>query len=182
VVVDVVGTKTLQNEPFLASKEKDLIWALKETMQSPSPGPFQKHDINWLLHVTIRHGSYNHTENRIISWDQLKDFVQGEQNYLEFPCKFTRTKEHKICNPPNTLTHPRANSAALVYKCSFISNVILLLKNVAVGLLIGRLYDPLSNLSTLDNNPCYTTLHALVPYGFAILPYTLVSHGVYLLI
>jgi len=136
-------------------------------MQSPPPRPFQKHDINWLLHVTIRHGSYNHTEIAVISWDQIKDFVQGEQNYLEFPCKFTRTKEHQIYNPPNTLTHPRANFATLVYKFFFISNVILLLKNVAVGLLIGKLYHPLSNLSTSNNNPCYTTLHALIPYGSA---------------
>ncbi len=28
-VVDVVSTKTLENEPFLASKERDLIQALK---------------------------------------------------------------------------------------------------------------------------------------------------------
>ncbi len=164
VDVDVVGTKTLPNEPFLVSRERDLIWALKKTIQSPPLGPFQKHDINWLPHVTIRHGSYNHIEIAVISWDQFKDFLQGEQNYLEFPCKFTRTKEHKICNPPNTLTHPRASFAVLVYKCSFIFNVILLLKNVAVGLLIGKLYHPLSNLSTPNNNPCYTTLCALVPY------------------
>jgi hypothetical protein len=69
-----------------------------------------------------------------------------------------------------------------VYKCSFISNVIFLLKNVVVGLLIGRLYHPLCNLSTPNNNPCYITLRALVPYGFAILLYTLVSYGVCLLI
>jgi hypothetical protein len=30
-VEDVVGTKTLENEPFLASRERDLIQALKET-------------------------------------------------------------------------------------------------------------------------------------------------------
>jgi hypothetical protein len=32
VVVDVVGTKTLQNVPFLVSNERDLIQALMETM------------------------------------------------------------------------------------------------------------------------------------------------------
>jgi len=66
VDVDVVGTKTLPNEPFLVSRERDLIWALKKTIQSPPLGPFQKHDINWLPHVTIRHGSYNHIEIAIL--------------------------------------------------------------------------------------------------------------------
>jgi hypothetical protein len=32
VVVDVVGTLTLQNVPFLVLNERDLIQALKETM------------------------------------------------------------------------------------------------------------------------------------------------------
>jgi hypothetical protein len=64
VVVDDVGIlEILQNEPFVASKERDLIEALKEI-------------VNHLLH-----------------------FVQGEQNNIDFPCKFTRTKEHKLCNP-----------------------------------------------------------------------------------
>jgi len=31
-VVDVVGTKTLENEPFLVSRERDLIQALNETL------------------------------------------------------------------------------------------------------------------------------------------------------
>ncbi len=45
-VLDVVGTETLENEPFLAPRERDLLQALKETLQSPPPRPFQKHDIN----------------------------------------------------------------------------------------------------------------------------------------
>ncbi len=98
-VVDVVGIETLENEPFLASKERDFIQALKETLQSPPPRPFQKHDINWLLHVTTRHGLYNHIEIAVIPWDSLEDFVLGEQNYSKLPCKFTRTKE---------LTHSQA--------------------------------------------------------------------------
>ncbi len=41
VFVDDVGIlKILQDEPFVASKEKDLIEALKESMQSPPLGPF----------------------------------------------------------------------------------------------------------------------------------------------
>ncbi len=45
-VLDVVGTETLENEPFLAPRERDLLQALEETLQSPPPRPFQKHDIN----------------------------------------------------------------------------------------------------------------------------------------
>jgi len=41
VVVDDVGiSKILENEPFVALKERDLIEALKETMQSPPHEPF----------------------------------------------------------------------------------------------------------------------------------------------
>jgi hypothetical protein len=77
VVVDVVGIETLENEPFL-TRERDLIQALKETLQSPPPRPFQKNDINWFPHVTIGHGLYNQTEIVIIPRDWLKDIVQGE--------------------------------------------------------------------------------------------------------
>jgi len=69
VIADVASTETLQNESFLASKERDLIQALKETMQSPPPRPFQKHDIKWVPHVTTKHGLYNHIEIAIIPWD-----------------------------------------------------------------------------------------------------------------
>jgi hypothetical protein len=77
VVVDVVGIKTLENEPFLA-RERDLIKVLKETLQFPPFRPFQKNDINWFSHVTTRHGVYNHIEIVIIPWDWLEDFVQRE--------------------------------------------------------------------------------------------------------
>jgi hypothetical protein len=40
VVVDVVGTNKLQNEPFLTSKKRELIQALKEKVQSLPLGPF----------------------------------------------------------------------------------------------------------------------------------------------
>jgi hypothetical protein len=131
VVVDVVGIETLENKPFLA-RERDFIQALKETLQLPPPRLVQKHDINWLPHVTTRHGLYNHTEIVIIPWDQFEDFVQGKFNYLKFLCKFTKIKEHKICNPPNTLTHPRANSTMLIYRCYFISKVVFFQNNALV--------------------------------------------------
>jgi hypothetical protein len=76
-----------------------------------------------------KHGLYNHTKIAIIPCDQLKDFVQGEENYPKFRCKFTRTKEHKIWNPLNTLMHPKENFEALVYRCYFIFKVIFFQSN-----------------------------------------------------
>jgi hypothetical protein len=77
---------------------------------------FRSPDIRWLLHVTTRYGLYNHTEIAVIPWDWLQDFVQGKQNNHGFPNKFTKTKdfEHKICNHPKTLTHPKENSGIIV--------------------------------------------------------------------
>jgi hypothetical protein len=65
----------------------------------------------------------------LIPWDHFEDFVQGEQNNLEFLCKFISTKEHKNCNPLNTLTHPKANLASLLYECCLFFKVILLQNN-----------------------------------------------------
>jgi hypothetical protein len=45
IIVDFAGTKTLQNESFFTSRERDLIQALKETVQSPPLRPFQKRNI-----------------------------------------------------------------------------------------------------------------------------------------
>ncbi len=72
---DVGFPKTLQNEPFVALKERDLIEALKEIVQSPPPGPFQKDHITWLFHVVSKHGLYNQIEIIVIPWDWLKHFV-----------------------------------------------------------------------------------------------------------
>jgi len=55
-VNDVGIPKILQDEPFVASKERDIIETLKEIVQSPPLGPFRKHHITWLLHVTFGHG------------------------------------------------------------------------------------------------------------------------------
>ncbi len=115
VVVDDVGIpEILQDEPFVASKERDLIEALKETVQSPLFKPFQKDHITWLPHVTSRHSLYKQTEIAVIPWEQLEDFVQGEQNNLEFPCKFIKKKKHKLCNPLNTLMHSKTIFTLLV--------------------------------------------------------------------
>ncbi len=78
IIVDFAGTKTLQNESFFTSRERDLIQALKETVQSPPLRPFQKRNIKWIFHITTKHGLYNHTQIVIIPWYWFKDFVQRE--------------------------------------------------------------------------------------------------------
>jgi hypothetical protein len=84
-----------------------------------------------VFYITTKHALHDHIEIMDIPWDRFEDFVQGEQNNLKFPCKFTSTKEHKNFNPSNTLTHPRVNSASFLYKCSLIFKI--LLQNNAFG-------------------------------------------------
>ncbi len=76
VVVDDVGfLEILQSEPFVVSKERDLVEGLKETLQSPPPEPYMKDHITWLFHVTFGHGLYKHIEIALIPWDWLEHFV-----------------------------------------------------------------------------------------------------------
>jgi hypothetical protein len=49
---------------------------------------------------------YNNAEIAVIAWDRFNDFIDGEQNNLDFPCKFTKTKDHVRSFAPNTLKHP----------------------------------------------------------------------------
>jgi hypothetical protein len=79
VVVDDVGIfEILQDEPFVALKEMDLIEALNETIQSPPFRRFQKDHITWLHHVTSRHSLYKQTKIVFIPWDRLQDFIKGD--------------------------------------------------------------------------------------------------------
>jgi hypothetical protein len=117
VVFDDGGIQEIiEDTPFISSRERDLLQALKANVQEPPPGPFQKFDILCLPHVTSGHGLYNNAEITIIPWDCLNDFIEGEQNNLDFPYKFMKTKDHVRSFAPNTLRHPRANFATLVYR------------------------------------------------------------------
>jgi hypothetical protein len=115
VVFDDGGiSKIVEDTPFISSRKRDLLQALKATVQETPPGPFQKFDIIWLPHVISGLGLYNNAEIAIIPWDHLDDFIEGEQNNLDFLCKFMKTKEHVKSFSPNTLRHLQANSIALV--------------------------------------------------------------------
>ncbi len=94
-----------------------------------SSSTISKNDINGFFHVTTKHGPQNHIKIMVIPWDHFEDFFQGEQKNLECPSKFTSKKEQKICNPLNTLTHPKTNSASLFYKCCLFFKVFLLQNN-----------------------------------------------------
>jgi hypothetical protein len=67
----------------------------------------------WLPHLTSGHDLYREVEIAVIPWSQLEDFVEGEQNNLDFPCKFPRIKDHTRSSSLGTLTHPKANFATL---------------------------------------------------------------------
>jgi hypothetical protein len=69
VIYDVRISEILQDEPFVASKERDLIEALKEIVQSPPLGPFEKDHITWLPHVTFGHSLYKQVEIVVIPRD-----------------------------------------------------------------------------------------------------------------
>ncbi len=106
VVFDDGGIpEVFEDTPLLRSKEANLLQALKAIMQETPPRPFQRFDIMGLPHITSGHGLYTNAEIAVIPWDCLEDFVEGEQNNPNFPCKFTRTKDHFRSSAPNTLTH-----------------------------------------------------------------------------
>jgi len=107
VVFDDGGIlEIIEDTPFIPSRERDLLQALKAIVQEPPLGPFQKSNILWLPHVTSGHGLYNNAEIAVIPWDRLKDFIEGDQNNFDFQCKFVKTKDHIRSSTPNTLTHP----------------------------------------------------------------------------
>ncbi len=88
---------SLQRSKFAASIEGNYA--------RTSPTPFQRYDIMWLPHITSGHGLYTNAKIAVIPWDCLKDFIEGEQNNPNFPCKFIRTKDHVRSSAPNTLMH-----------------------------------------------------------------------------
>ncbi len=130
-VDDPTITEDVQ-EYVVPSRERDLFHKLKAIIQDPPLEPFLKNDFMWLPHLTSGLGLYREVEIVVIPWSRLEDFVEGEQNNLDFPCKFTRTKDHFRSSTLCTLTYPKVNFVALVYKCGlctihpFHSNVIIL--------------------------------------------------------
>jgi hypothetical protein len=115
----------------------------------------------------------------VIPWGWFKDFVQGEQNNLKFSCKFTSTKEHKICNPSNTLTHPKQirhhffTSVLLSLKFFFKTPHLGLYLFVAIHCQLGfemlHMWNNLFSRSQVEMTliiiGCKTTLHHCVKFS-----------------
>jgi hypothetical protein len=96
--VDVVPIETLHNEPFFASKERDLIQALKETVQFPPPRPFKSMVSSAFLMSQLGMAS-KHTKMSVIPWDWLEVFVHGEHNYPSSLANLQRQKNTKFVIP-----------------------------------------------------------------------------------
>ncbi len=53
----------------------------------------------WSPHFTSGHGLYRVAKIIVIPWNRLEDFVEGEQNNPDFPCKFTDALPSPGLNP-----------------------------------------------------------------------------------
>jgi hypothetical protein len=58
LVVDDENTIKEVEEPFVSTRENELIKKLKETVQICFQGPFNRYDIVWLPHVISGNGLY----------------------------------------------------------------------------------------------------------------------------
>jgi hypothetical protein len=103
-----------EEEIHFPHRENTLICALAETVQHPPIGPFQREDLIWKAHRTSSRGVHQDSEIAVIPWIRLQDFVVGEQNNENFPCKFI--KETLKVNKLGTLLQPRANSGSIVIR------------------------------------------------------------------
>ena len=90
----------------------DLIISLRERVQNPPPGAFAMEDLVWTNHVTHGQGIHKTSLLATILWDRLDDFIKGEQQHPQFPCKFT--KDIVRVNLPHSLRTPRAHSPAII--------------------------------------------------------------------
>jgi hypothetical protein len=108
---DVVEDDILFDPRVFQVNQEDLIERLREKTQHPSSGPFRFQHLVWTPHVSSGNGRYNTHYYAMIQWKMLDDFVVGEQTNEVFHCKFIKNIIRQNC--PNSLSNPRANSAAI---------------------------------------------------------------------
>jgi hypothetical protein len=111
---DAVEDDIVCDPKAFQADQKDLIERLRERTQHPPFGPFRFQDLVWTPHVSSGKGRYNNHCDAVIQWKRLDDFVVGEQTNEVFPCKFTKDVIRQ--NRPNSLSNPRANSAAIAIR------------------------------------------------------------------
>lgn len=97
-------------EAYVA-RERDVVIAMRNRLQTPPAGKFSKADLTWAPHVNVGRGVQKQVKVAVISWDRLNDFIEGEQTDPQFPTTFTREVMKK--QAPATLSHPRGNSSTL---------------------------------------------------------------------
>ena len=100
------------NTPYNPRREAEPLQALKDTVQNPKPGLIRDNNLDWLPHRTIGKGTYIDSQITSIPWDKLEDLVQGEQQNLNFPCKFNRQVQWR--NNPRMLAFPRVCSSSQI--------------------------------------------------------------------
>ena len=99
-------------------RERVFLEEMRGMLQNPPPGPFRKEDILWRPLLTHGGGQRRLNDLAIISWERLQDFVDGENNNPEFPCRFT--KETMERNPQGSvkLVRPNTFSVQIKYLCA----------------------------------------------------------------
>lgn len=114
VLHDTIETSPFQdnkpnhNRPYNSQREVKLLQIVKDTLQNPEPSFVRYGNLYWLPHRTIGKESYIDSQIVAIPWNRLEDFVQGEQQNPEFPCKFNRQVQWR--NDPRMLAFSQACS------------------------------------------------------------------------
>jgi hypothetical protein len=65
--------------------------------QTPALGPFDRDDIIWEKHRNSGDGGQvREVHKALILWNKLQDFVDGESNSCDFPCKYNQKKRKEV--------------------------------------------------------------------------------------
>ncbi len=115
VVVDDVGImEILQDEPFVALKKRDLIEVLKEIVQSPLLGPFQKDHITWLHHVTYGHGLYKQLKLQSFHGINFRILCKGKEQ-SQVPSQIYKDKGTQVLQSPKHINTPKSQFCVACY-------------------------------------------------------------------
>ena len=76
-------------------------------------GWFNRYDIQWETQRISGGNRVQDTAVAIIPWKRLQDFVDGEENMRDFPCKINKRKWREC--PLGSTNQPRKGSASITY-------------------------------------------------------------------
>ena len=103
-----------QDPPYNPDREQILLEEMRGVLQNPPPGPFKKEDILWRPILSQGCGHRRLNDVAVIPWERLQDFVDGENNNPEFPCRFTKEMLKK--NPLGSVKLVRPNTCSVQIK------------------------------------------------------------------